>query len=55
MKLSKHIKWTVANCEETEPSKIKKHLIDEHGVEVTIADIKNIQKTLQKEFERVQS
>lgn len=48
MKLSELIKWAVANCEETSPSKIREHLIDELGVEVSIAEIKNIQKTLQE-------
>lgn len=49
MKLSEHIKWAIDSCDETKPSKIRKYLIDEHGVEVTIAEIIDIQKTLQKE------
>lgn len=55
MKLSEHIKWAVASCEETDPSLIRKYLIKEHGVEVCLTEIKAIQTTLQKEFERVQS
>ena len=46
MKFSEHIKWAVSNCEETEPSLIKSHLLNDHGAEVSLSEIKMIQSSL---------
>lgn len=42
MKLSQHINWAVRNSEFTEPKLIKKDLLDNHGIEITISKIDNI-------------
>lgn len=46
MKLSEVIKMEIANCDETNPSKIRKLLINKIGVEVSIAEIKSIKDEL---------
>jgi hypothetical protein len=42
MKLSAVIKMEIANCNLTNPSKIRKYLIDKIGTEVPIGEIENI-------------
>lgn len=51
MKLSEQVKMLIAGCDEFMPNKIQKFLIDEHGVEVSIVEIMDIQRTLGIEHE----
>ncbi len=52
MKLSEHIKMFIANCDETKPSLIRKKMIKEIGVEVSIDEIQQVQQQLISEYEK---
>jgi len=51
MKLSEHVKMAIANCDEFMPNKIQKYLLNEHGIEVSITEIIETQRTLGEEYQ----